>query len=576
MRGVLRLLLLVAGLLAVSPAFAQTAGAATTPTLDAARCEALAGGRFQGLKDAPTWIEKAAVIPATAKRQALCSVTGYVNPTDNFALYMPIGHWNGRYIVRGCGGSCGVIAMELVCGLHARDGFACLVTDMGHTSSIIDNNWVANNLQGLVEFGYRATHVTAIAGKAILASFYGRAAQRSYFYGCSTGGRQALIEAQRFPDDFDGIVAVAPASLAPFGSKQAASISDIDRFNLGQGGRPILPNRKAVLIHQAVVRACDRNDGRMDGLIGDPTRCSWEPEAIACQGADTRDCLTPAQIAVVHKLYEWRGALKGSELNWIGNYIRNAPLPGETWQPLDDLAVGRGEPATIDSMVEPNNPDLRPFRDRGGRLILVQGWADHSVLPPPTIDYYQTVEKTMDGPDATRRFARLFMIPGMDHCSGGEGASAIDYVGPITSWVEDGTAPDALRGVHLMPGAHVDFYGVDVPELSPDEIEFTRSHQAWPKDSVPVGRDRPALADDRPLGQRLSEALRRSIADSTAASYPRRSVLNAAEKAAWQLFYQAGATADAESGALDIAGRGETDPIATEALTRLRVELSLY
>ena len=147
------------------------------------------------------------------QRQAYCAVTGYVNPTNNFGMYLPVDDWNGRYLVRGCGGSCGSVVTELACGPHLRDGYACLITDMGHSSTLVDNNWVANNLQGLVDFGYRSTHVTSVAGKAIATAFYARAPVKSYFFACSTGGRQGMIEAERFPEDFDGIVAIAPASM---------------------------------------------------------------------------------------------------------------------------------------------------------------------------------------------------------------------------------------------------------------------------------------------------------------------------------------------------------------------------
>ncbi len=574
-----RLLLLLALCLGfASAALAQQpaafAGTATV-MLDADRCEALAGGGFQGLKGAATWVTKATYIGAKPERQAYCAVAGYVNPTSNFGMYLPVDHWNGRYLVRGCGGSCGSVATELACGPHLRDGYACLITDMGHSSTQVDNNWVDNNLQGLVDFGYRSTHVTTIAGKAILTAFYGRSPAKSYFFACSTGGRQGMIEAERFPQDFDGIVAIAPASMAPYGTKQAASVSDVDAFNTNPDGSPILPNRKAMLVHQAVVHACDMNDGVRDGLIGDPRACRWKPEDLACTGSDVRSCLTAPQIAMLHKMYEWRGAMKGSELNWIGNYIRNAPLPGEKWAPISDLAVGRGDPATIESMVNPNNPDLRPFKANGGKLILVQGWSDQSVMAPPTVDYYETMTKTMDGPAATRIFARLFTVPGMDHCAGGEGATAIDYMGAITAWAEGGTAPDKLHGVHVAAGAPLDFFGVGLPYLDRKYYVFERDHQAYPKGSVAVGKDAAIVADTRPLDTRLAEALVLAEHTATNAGYPRRSILNAVEKAAWELFYRSNAAPAAQAAALDLLDPSHTSPIGREAIYRLRAEQAL-
>jgi feruloyl esterase len=560
--------------------FATSVQAQTDPlaapaklVLDQDRCEALAGGRFQKLEGAATWVTKASYVAATPQRQAHCAVTGYVNPTNVFGMYLPIDQWNGRYLVRGCGGSCGNAMVELACGLHLRDGYACLITDMGHHSTSVDNNWVANNLQGLVDFGYRSTHVTTVAGKAIATAFYARPPGKSYFFACSTGGRQGLIEAQRFPEDFDGIVAIAPASMGPYGSKRAASIGDIDAFSTNPDGSPILPARKAILVHQAVVRACDRNDGVKDGLIGDPRTCRWKPEDMACTESDTRACLTAPQIALLTKMYGWRGAMKGSELNWIGNYIRSAPLPGEAWKPLFDLGAGRGDPATIESMINPNNPDLRPFKANGGKLILVHGWSDHSVVPPPTVDYYETMTKTMDGPAATRQFARLFMVPGMDHCAGGEGASAIDYLGAITAWVEKGAAPDKLRGVHTTPGAPLDYFGIDLPNLDRKYYAFERDHYAWPKGSVVVGKDRPTPPDSRPLDVRLAEAIAISERTATAAGYPRLNTVNQVQKSMWEVLGKSGSPPDAQVAA--VAALTPQSPIAREAVRRLQAELAL-
>lgn len=573
----MRALLLLIALCCATTAFAQTdpLAAPAKVVLDQDRCEALAGGRFQKLDGAPTWVTKASYVGAAPKRQAYCAVTGYVNPANTFGMYLPIDNWNGRYLVRGCGGSCGSAPVELACGLHVRDGYACLITDMGHTSTLSDNNWVANNLQGLVDFGYRSTHVTTVAGKAIAAAFYARPPNKSYFFACSTGGRQGMIEAERFPEDFDGIVAIAPASMGPYGSKRAASVSDIDAFSTNPDGSPILPNRKAILVHQAVVRACDGNDGLKDGLIGDPRACRWKPEDMACTGSDVRACLTGPQIAMLHKMYGWRGAMKGSELNWIGNYIRSAPLPGETWQPIFDLGQGRGDPTTIESMINPNNPDLRPFKANGGKLMLVQGWSDHSVMPPPTIDYYETMTKTMDGPAATRAFARLFMVPGMDHCAGGEGASAIDYMGAITAWVEGGTAPEKLRGVHVTPGAPLDYFGVDLPNLDRKYYAFQRDHYAYPKGSVAVGKDIVSPPDTRPLDVRLADAI--AIAERTAAgaNYPRLSAVNAVQKAIWEVLGKSGSPPDAQAAALDKVAPTQTSSIGREAVARLQAELAL-
>jgi hypothetical protein len=479
--------------------------------------------------------------------------------------------------VRGCGGSCGRVAIDIACQGHIKDNYACLHTDMGHRSTLIDNNWVENNLQGLVDFGYRATHVTTVAGRAIIKAFYGSDPRKSYFFACSTGGRQALIEAQRFPEDFDGIVAIAPASMAPFGLKKPPSISEVDAFNLDSTGRPILPNRKALLLHRAAIKMCDKQDGIVDGVIGRPLQCGFKPAQLLCKTSDIRNCLTPAQVAVAEKLYTLRGAQPGSEFNWIGNFLRNAPLPGEPSPPLADLGVGRGDPALVDTLNAPNNPDLRPFRNNGGKLILVHGWSDFSTMPLPTLDYYETMTRTMGGPAATRPFARLFMIPGMDHCAGGDGASAIDYMAAITAWVEDGKAPEALRGVHPTPGAPLDYFAVELKRLDPKYIAYERDHLAWPQGSVAVrGRavPPPATAAAEPLDRGLLNAIA-AAEKSAAAGFPRRSVLNLALKSMWETLYRADADDAAQRAALDAVAATELSSVGREAVQRMQAELSL-
>ena len=364
--------------------------------------------------------------------------------------------------------------------------------------------------------------------------------------------------------------------MGPYGLKRAATISDVDAFNTQSDGSPILPARKAVMIHAAVVKACDKDDGIADGIIGLPLRCKWEPEAIACKaGGSTRNCLTVEQVTVVRKLYTWRGALKGSELNWIGSFIRSAPLNGKGWEPLFDLGVERGDPDTIESMINPNNPDLRPFRDNGGKLILVHGLHDYSVMPPPTIDYYATMTRTMGGEAATKVFARLYLVPGMDHCAGGDGASAIDYLGAITAWVEGGEAPDALHGVKTVSGAPLDYFGVGLPHLDPKYIAWQRDHGAWPGGSVMVGKDPSPVRDDRPLAAQLGDTIRDAQVFATGAGYPRPSILAFVQRAMWGLFYRSGADSAAQIAALRTVAASDLNPIAREAVAQLQAEQEL-
>lgn len=566
------LLLALVLLIAPGHAWAQAA-----PPSAKERCEALAGGRFQKLEGAPTYIVSAKLRPAAASQPEACLVEGYVNPTVNFAILLPSKIWNGRYMVRGCGGSCGAVVIDLACARHIRDGYACLQTDMGHRSTLTDNNWVEGNLQGLVDFGYRATHVTTVAGRAVVKAFYAADPAKSYFFACSTGGRQGLIEAQRFPDDFDGIVAMAPASMAPFGIRKPATVSDVTAFNTSSDGSPILPNRKTLLLHAAVLKACDKRDGLIDGLISAPLACPFKPTELLCKGSDARDCLTAAQVAVAEKMYAWRGNALGSELRWIGTLIPNAPIDGESWTPAPDLGVGRGDPTTIETLNAPNNPDLRPFRDRGGKLILVQGWSDAIVAPAPTLDYYQTVERTMGGADATRKFARLFMVPGMEHCSGGDGAWAINHVAALTAWVERGEAPEALRGVHPAPEAKLDYFATNLPDMDPKYVVFARDHRAWPGMSVAV-KGMPALparGPARPLAEALEVAAADAVRSGTASGYARRSTLNLTLTEMWQVLAARDSPVDQQRAALASLAASASDPIVAEAARRLQAELLL-
>lgn len=573
-----------------------TAQAATRSAEEAAdACRSLQGNRFESLEGAPTYVLRATWRPATTEQGAACALEGYVNPSVVFGLLMPADNWNGKYMVRGCGGSCGDVFLEAACRWHVRDGYACLHSDMGHRSSMVDNNWVAGNLQGLVDFGYRATHVSSVAGKAIVEAYYAARPRRSYFFACSTGGRQGLIEAQRFPGDFDGIVAIAPTGTKPFDDLRPEREVNPDAVNTGADGRPILPGRKALLVHRAVVQRCDMNDGLRDGLIGNPQQCKFDPAELQCKGTDARQCLTAAQVNVVRRYYDEIGAQRGSEFNWIGAWLRPAVKPGEASKPLPWLGRGRGDPALVDSLNSANHPDLRPFKRRLGKLILVQGWDDQSVLPLPTIDYYETMSRTMGGPDTTRDFARLFMIPGMDHCAGGKGATAIDYTAALDDWVEGGRAPEALIGVHPLPGSPLDYFATNLARVDAKWFEFTRAHPAWtagartvppqtpqqvspqaspqaPPSAPHNGLPRPADAAT-PLPQALAASLRDAEAYARASLFPPPQMAGYVGRAVWRLLFERGSEADEALAALRSLARESLSPVAREVAERMQTEL---
>ncbi len=472
------------------------------------RCQSLTLADFSQVTDAPTHITGTSFVAATDDIPAYCRVEGYVTPTVNIEVHLPAENWNGKFIKRGCGGYCGSVFGHY-CNNHVKKGYACVVSDMGHRSTGGDAKWAYNNPYTEIDFGYRATHVSAQAGKAITEEFYGNAPQYSYYMGCSTGGRQGLVEAQRFPWDFDGIVAGAPVI-----DETGAGLQLIwtTTANLDDDGEQILTADKIPLIYDAAVAKCDAYDGVEDGLIDDPRDCDFDPGTLQCGLFGGDDCLTADQVEVVRKIYSGPhtsdgtptytgGALPGSEPHWIGPYVTEEgrpgryyfmigdmfrymgflPDPGPSWQPKDfDFDEDHKRLGMMEGIYSGSNPDLRKFRDADGKMFVYHGWADYSVVPLNTVDYYELTTRTMGGIDAIQEFFRLYMIPGMSHCSGGAGAYAIDYLTYMEEWVEEGKAPDMMMGHH--PSYQTDRFGTDFP-LDPDIIEFSRPVYPYPAPS---------------------------------------------------------------------------------------------
>ena len=460
---------LVAALGLAAPTLAQSADGA------AAKCAALAATDFGGIQDAPTQITSAKYAPATADLPAHCDIQGYTQTHIGIQIRLPDA-WNGKSFVHGCGGYCGSLNVS-PCDTPVRKGYACLVSDMGHRSTARDAKWAYNNLQAEFDFGLRSTHVNAVAGKAIAEHYYGKAPARSMYMGCSTGGRQGMVSAQRFPYDFDAIIAGAPV-IDETGDGMALLWSVV--ATMGKDGKSILTADDLRLVNKTAIAMCDADDGLKDGFIGDPRTCAFQPKDLLCKGAKTKDCLTADQAEAVRKIYQGPvnskgmalytgGALPGSELNWIGNYIAEdggpssynsymsemfrymgfVPDPGAAWSAKDfDWDKDYKRIGMMEALYSGSNPDLRKFKANGGKLLSYQGYDDQSVVPLNVIDYYDTAVKTMGGRAATEEFFRLFMVPGMNHCTGGIGAYAIDYLDAMERWVEKGEAPDKLLSVH--------------------------------------------------------------------------------------------------------------------------------
>jgi hypothetical protein len=439
-------------------------------------CAALAGADVSAAVGAGTGISSATLATA-APGYPVCDVKGVIAPQIQFQVQLPTQTYRQRYLQTGCGGLCGTLAITVQAAsgcVPVTDGtFATASNNQGHVGGgSADGNFGAD--AGLrVDFAERADHLTALAAKALIAQFYGQHPRFSYFDGCSQGGHEGLTEAQRFPHDFDGILAGAPASI----TTELNSFNQpwLARVDFDAAGRVILPAAKLPPLHDAVMRACDGLDGLVDGQLDDPRRCAFDPATLACPSGDAPTCLTPAQVTVVRKIYEGAvtdrgehlypgGQPYGSELAWAGWFVptaAGAPQSstiawriGNGW--VKYLAFKKNPPVSftlndigfdrptfdrvrqLAGLYDAIDPDLGEFRRAGGKLIMWHGWADQAIPPTGTVAYYQAMQDRM-GP--TQSFARLFMFPGVRHCGGGDTPNTFDLLTPLLNWVEDGAAP---------------------------------------------------------------------------------------------------------------------------------------
>lgn len=436
------------------------------------RCEDLAT-----LAIANTMIASAAVVAAGAFQApapafggpgpnystlpAFCRVTGSIHPTADsdirFELWLPEGPWNGRFMQTGNGGAAGSI-------VHASlfdplvSGYAVANTDTGHEGGGGDFSWAVGHPEKLVDYQYRAVHELTVVGKALTTQRFGRAPEKSYWNGCSTGGRQGLKEAQRFPEDYDAIVAGAPASWwSPLMSLSVAIQRDV-----GPGG---LGLDKLGLLKERAIAACDALDGVTDRVIGEPAQCNFDPAALQCSGAETAMCLAPSEVAAAKRIYGglvtstgaqlYPGTGFASEPLWgayaspqfsIGtNFFRNVVMQDPSWDPATfnlDTDVERAEQLDAGSAAA-IDPDLSAFMARGGKLILYHGTTDGLIPYGGTVNYYESVVAAL-GAQRVEQHVKLYLVPGMDHCAGGEGAFAVDWQKAMEDWVERGTEPGAL------------------------------------------------------------------------------------------------------------------------------------
>jgi hypothetical protein len=502
-------------------------------------CEELKTLNFAMTRDAPTQVTDSHLVVPASGAASYCLVHGYVIPQVGIELLLPTSGWNGKFLELGCGGFCGFV-QTAKCEAVLRRGYACLSSNLGHNGSGMDELWAYdNNLSALVDFGFRGAHVAALAGKAIAARYYAKAPSKSYFMGCSSGGMEALSEAQRYPWDFDGIIAGAPS---PYFLDLVFGYEWAGRALLDKSGKLILTQVELHTLHNAVLAKCDMDDGVKDGVISDPLHCKFDPAELLCKRSQHADCLTAEQVEAVKKVYSGPvtstgykpytgGPLPGSELSWVDGgasepyaysssnlqnvnaadtifrYFAFVPPAGAGWKASDlDFENDFKRFGTVESIVGAGNPDLRKFKAAGGKLLLYQGLQDHSDIPRDAIDYYEMTERVMGGRAATQEFFRLFAVPGMNHCTGGPGPFAVDYLSALEAWVEQGHAPDVLVGYHVPDLTWEQAYHLTGNSpLDPsvkDRADFTRPIYPFPVRAVYKGAGDPTKAENfRPTEQ---------------------------------------------------------------------------
>jgi Tannase and feruloyl esterase len=399
-----------------------------------------------------------------------CRVAATIQPTSDsdikVEVWLPATGWNRKFQAVGNGGWAGVISYSAMADA-IRAGYASASTDTGHVGG--RGTFALDHPEKLIDFAWRSEHEMTVKAKAIIQEFYGRAPRLSYWNGCSTGGRQGLKEAQKFPDDYDGIIAGAPANRTAMSLWIAHAV-------LKDPASYIAPS-KYPIIHRAALAACDNVDGLTDGLIDDPTRCHFDPKVLLCETGDGPECLTAPQVEAARKIYSpalnprtghelFSSLVPGTELGWgvqaqgpepsanIYDQYRYVVFkdPNWDWKTFNfDSDVVRGDrPENV--VMNATDPNMKAFFGHGGKLLLYHGWSDPNIPALNTIKYYKSVVDTMGGTAKAANSVRLFLAPGMGHCGGGEGPNVFDKVGALERWVENGIAPEQSIASHSKDG----------------------------------------------------------------------------------------------------------------------------
>src|SRR3954471_2383619 len=458
--------------------------AANIPNTTITAAQTIAAGTFNG---PPAPFSGTDLSPLYKSLPAFCRVTAEAKPTPDsdikLEVWLPAAEWNGKLQGIGNGGFAGLID-DMQLAMSVKAGYAATATDTGHTGSAIDAAWAMGNPEKVVDFGHRGIHDMTRIAKALVQAYYAKAPQRSYFAGCSDGGREALMEAQRYPEDYDGILAGAPAN----NWTPLLTTAAYDTQALTLDPASFIPPAKIPAIAAAVNAACDELDGVHDGILNDPRQCHFDPATIQCKAEDSDKCLTAAQVTALNKLYGatvdskghavYPGYLPGAEDGqggwglWLTGpapakslmaFFGNGFFSGFVYEKADwdyktfkvdaDLKAANEKTAQA---LNATDPDLKAFKARGGKLILYHGWNDPAITALNTVNYYQSVIEKMGQKDVDS-FIRLYMAPGVQHCGGGPGADSFGAVGDLKfddpqhsmdasleQWREKGTAPATI------------------------------------------------------------------------------------------------------------------------------------
>lgn len=481
MSDILRLMPVAALALLSGCAAGETSAPPAIAVQEVGNCAALAGlALANGRVDAAVPVAKGTpvatdasspVLPAAA---AFCRVKATLTPVAGSSIKVEIwlperAAWNGKLLGAGNGGFGNNLTIpSLLMRGGVEKGYAAVGSDMGHTAtSDVKAEWALNAPERIKDFGWRANHLAAGTAKRVVAAYYPAPLAASYFHGCSDGGREALMEAQRFPDDYDAIIAGAPA--IPW-TRMTSAFAMNDRASFARPGSAI-PNAKLKLLQAASLAQCDKTDGVADGVIDDPRQCHFDPGVLQCKAGDGGDCLTAPQVATARAIYHgpagpdgkrfFPGFQPGAEAEagtwalWLtgpdaqhgkfatqffGNMVHSDPA----WT-ISSFDLARDYPLAKrlqGANLDADNPDLGGFFQHGGKLLMYHGWQDAAIPPENTIDYYQRVRRA--NPGQVRASTRLFMVPGMSHCLAGPGPNVFDALGTLDAWRQGGPAPERM------------------------------------------------------------------------------------------------------------------------------------